>query len=221
MKITVGRMVQYLAGLFILALGVAFAIAANLGVSPVSSVPYSITLVTGIDMGIVTIGWQCSLVLLQFFIYGRKDFKMSYLLQVPVSFAFGLLTSTANYIVLDVLALSIESIVIKVIMLLISIVIIALGLSLYVRANIMYQSNEGFVAAIATKTGKEFPKIKIICDLCMAAFSTGICLIFTGGFGSIGLGTLVSAFLIAPVMGVIMKMLDKFKKTEPQTAKNN
>lgn len=45
------RLLIYILGLLILALGVAFSINSNLGVSPVSSLPYVISQITGIEMG--------------------------------------------------------------------------------------------------------------------------------------------------------------------------
>ncbi len=42
-------------GLFVMAFGVAFSIKANLGTSPISSVPYVISLISPMTVGTVTI----------------------------------------------------------------------------------------------------------------------------------------------------------------------
>ncbi|MEE0490162.1 hypothetical protein [Methanosphaera stadtmanae] len=39
------RLLNYLTGLFIMTIGIAFSIKSNLGVSPVSTIPYTLTVV--------------------------------------------------------------------------------------------------------------------------------------------------------------------------------
>lgn len=48
-------LVMYFVGLFIMTIGIALSIKSNLGVSPVSSIPYTITCVCGLEMGKATI----------------------------------------------------------------------------------------------------------------------------------------------------------------------
>lgn len=49
------RIPAYVIGLLIMTLGVAISVKSNLGVSPVSSIPYTITCVVGLEMGKATI----------------------------------------------------------------------------------------------------------------------------------------------------------------------
>lgn len=48
------RLLFYFGGLIIMTLGVAISVKSNLGVTPISSVPYTMTVVTGMDLGIAT-----------------------------------------------------------------------------------------------------------------------------------------------------------------------
>ncbi len=59
------RFVVYLIGLFIMTLGVSMSVKSNLGVSPVSSIPYTITCIIGLEMGKATILFHIVLVILQ------------------------------------------------------------------------------------------------------------------------------------------------------------
>ena len=59
----------------------------NLGVSPVSSIPYSITCITGLEMGKATILFHAFLVFLQILILG-KAFEKKNFLQVVVGVLF-------------------------------------------------------------------------------------------------------------------------------------
>lgn len=57
------RIPMYFIGLFIMTIGIALSVKSNLGVSPVSSIPYTITCVWGIEMGkatiLFTLYWYC------------------------------------------------------------------------------------------------------------------------------------------------------------------
>lgn len=84
----VKRIVIYLAGLFFVALGVAFSVNSNLGVSPVNSLPYVVSRILGKDLGtcvtVIFIGY----ILIQILLL-RKAFRPLDLAQILCSFAFG------------------------------------------------------------------------------------------------------------------------------------
>ena len=84
----VKRIVIYLAGLFFVALGVAFSVNSNLGVSPVNSLPYVVSRILGKDLGtcvtVIFIGY----ILIQILLL-RKGFPPLDLAQILCSFAFG------------------------------------------------------------------------------------------------------------------------------------
>lgn len=75
------RLVVYLIGLFIMTLGISMSVKSNLGVSPVSSIPYTITRITGLEMGKATILFHIVLVALQFVIL-RGAFQIKSLLRL-------------------------------------------------------------------------------------------------------------------------------------------
>lgn len=75
------RLVVYLIGLFIMTLGISMSVKSNLGVSPVSSIPYTITCITGLEMGKATILFHIVLVALQFVIL-RGAFQIKNLLRL-------------------------------------------------------------------------------------------------------------------------------------------
>ena len=57
------RLVLYFGGFFVMTLGIAISVKSDLGVSPVSSIPYTITCVFGLEMGKATIlfrFWCCA-----------------------------------------------------------------------------------------------------------------------------------------------------------------
>ncbi len=92
------RISVYIFGLFIMAIGVALSVRSNLGVSPVSSIPYTMTCVWGMEMGKATILFHIALVLLQILLL-RREFHPVQLLQIVAGVVFGYFTTFCNYLV--------------------------------------------------------------------------------------------------------------------------
>jgi uncharacterized membrane protein YczE len=194
---------MYFSGLLIMTMGVALSVKSNLGVSPVSSIPYTMTCVWGIEMGQATILFHAALVLIQIIIL-RKKFKIKNLLQILIGVVFGYFTTFCNYLV-SFLPTP-ENLAIRLGMLLVSVVLVAIGLFFYVPANIMPLAGEGTMLVFANITHKEFSKVKICFDVSMVVISLTTCLIALHKLGSVGLGTVIAAVLVGVVLGFITKL---------------
>ncbi|MCD8327295.1 MAG: DUF6198 family protein [Lachnospiraceae bacterium] len=183
-------------------MGISISVKSNLGVSPVSSIPYTITCVFGMEMGNATILFHACLVLLQIALL-RKDFKMANLLQIAAGIVFGKFTTLCNYLV--GLLPPVENMGLRIIMILISAVLIAVGIFFYLPANIMPLAGEGAMQAVSKITNIEFSKVKICFDLSMVSISLIVCLIAIHSLGSVGIGTVMAAFLVGFILGKITK----------------
>lgn len=197
------RFVVYLIGLFIMTLGVSMSVKSNLGVSPVSSIPYTITCITGLEMGKATILFHIVLVILQIAIL-RKDFQAKNLLQIIVGIVFGYFTTFSNY--LFSFLPTPENLLIRLAMMLCSTVVIAFGIFLYLPADIIPLAGEGAMKAISDKTQVLFSKIKVCFDISMVAIFLCACLLILHRLGSVGEGTVVAAVLVGSILGVINKL---------------
>ena len=82
------RYLIFLVGLFVNSLGVSLITKANLGTSPISSIPYILSLNFPFTLGNFTIFFSIFLIVLQLIIL-RKNFKLEHILQIPVSIIFG------------------------------------------------------------------------------------------------------------------------------------
>lgn len=91
------RYLLFLIGLFINALGVSLVTKASLGTSPISSIPYVLSLKFPPTLGNFTIIFSILLILLQILIL-RKNFKIENILQIPVSIAFGYFIDLTMYL---------------------------------------------------------------------------------------------------------------------------
>lgn len=199
---------MYFIGLFIMTIGISLSVKSDLGVSPVSSIPYTITCVWGIEMGKATILFHCALVVIQIIIL-RRSFKIKNLLQVAVGIVFGYFTTFCNYCVSFLP--STDNLIIRLIMTLASAVLVALGIFLYVLADIMPLAGEGTMQAVSDITGVEFSKVKIAFDVTMVAISLTVCLIAIHSMGSVGAGTIISSVLVGLILGFITKLLGKYR----------
>lgn len=203
------RLICYFIGLFIMTAGVAISVKSDLGVSPVSSIPYTLTRCWGIEMGKATILFHCILVLLQILIR-RKNFKLKSLLQIPVGIVFGYFTTFCNYLMTFVPTP--DHIVIRICMVLISIVLVAIGIFFYLPANIMPLAGEGVMQAVSDVTKIAFPKVKVSFDITMVVISLITCLLVLHNLGSVGIGTILAAVLVGVVLGQIMRLWALHKK---------
>ena len=194
------RIPMYFIGLFVMTIGIALSVKSNLGVSPVSSIPYTITCVWGIEMGKATILFHIVLVLIQLLLL-RKNFKPVQLLQIPVGVIFGYFTTFCNYMV-SFLPTP-ENLVIRVCMLLASTVFVAFGIFLYLPADLIPLAGEGCMQAVSSITHIEFSKVKIGFDCMMVIVSATTCLSILHSLGSVGAGTIIAALLVGTIVGVI------------------
>jgi len=200
------RIITYLFGLFIMTVGIAVSVKSDLGVSPVSSIPYSMTCIWGIEMGRATILFHCALVLLQVVLL-RRNFKIINLAQVLVGIIFGYFTTLCNWLVSFLP--SIHNIFIRIVLMLLSTVFIAFGIFLYMPANIMPLAGEGAMKAVSDVTKIDFPKVKVGFDVSMVTISLVSCLIFIKSLGSVGVGTIIAAILVGVILGFITKLFGK------------
>ena len=196
------RIPMYFVGLFIMTIGIALSVKSNLGVSPVSSIPYTMTCVWGIDMGKATIIFHAALVLIQILLL-RKRFKPINLLQVVVGIVFGYFTTFCNY--LATFLPSTDNIAMRIVLMLVSTVFIAVGIFFYLPANLIPLAGEGVMQAVSDVTKIEFSKVKMGFDCSMVIISVITCLICIHSLGSVGAGTVIAAFLVGFNLGRVNK----------------
>lgn len=200
------RIPMYFIGLFVMTIGIALSVKSNLGVSPVSSIPYTMTCVWGIEMGKATILFHIILVLIQILLL-RKKFKPVQLLQVVIGVVFGYFTTFCNYMV-SFLPTP-ENLGIRIIMVLASTVFVAFGIFLYLPADLIPLAGEGCMQAVSSVTHIEFSKVKIGFDCTMVLVSAITCLTVLHNLGSVGAGTIIAAILVGTLVGIINRAFGK------------
>lgn len=186
------RYIIFLIGLFISAMGVSFITKADLGTSPISSIPYVLSLGFPLTLGNFTIIFNVLLVLLQIFILG-KNFKKADLLQIPVTFLFGYFI---DWTMLLLFWLQPEAYILKVIFLLIGCMILALGVYFEVLGGVVMLPGESFVRAITIRWKTDFGNTKVCFDASMTITAIIISLILFHSLKGVREGTIVAALLV-------------------------
>lgn len=185
-----------------MAMGISLMVKAQLGTSPISSMPYVISLkFTSISLGVFTIIWNMILIVSQILILGKK-FQTFQLLQIPLSFIFGSFVDFTRYMLNGI---SVHSYISCILLLFLGCFILALGVSLTVLADVIMNSGEAFVQAIAIKTGKDFSSIKVGFDISLVGLSIILSLVFFHKIVGVREGTIIAAI----ISGFIIKFYNK------------
>ncbi len=186
------KIILFSVGLFVMAVGVALSVKADLGVSPISCIPYVYSFKMPFSLGTLTIFFNLILIVIQIGILRRK-YRLLQLLQLPVVFAFGVFIDLALYFVSD---LNVSNYYWQAFWCLVSCVVIALGVFLEVKAKLTYLPGEGLAMAIADTLNKEFGKAKIGVDSAMVMVGLISSFIFLFQLEGIREGTIVAAVLV-------------------------
>lgn len=199
------RIIFCVLGLFIAGLGVAVTKKGELGVSPISSVANVLSLkFTCLTLGNWLIIWNCMLILGQILIL-RKRFQLFQLLQIPLSFLFGYFTDFGVWLLSFT---KVDAYYMRLLMVFLGTVILGLGISISVIANVILNSGEAFVKAISDTTHKEFGNLKVGFDITCMVLAVILSLLFFG-FTVRGTreGTVIAAFLTGFVVKFFSKRL--------------
>ncbi|MCL2407356.1 MAG: DUF6198 family protein [Defluviitaleaceae bacterium] len=207
-KNLIRRIITYTVGLFILAIGVVFTINADLGVSPVQSLPYVLSNATDqISIGLFTTILMAVFILLQVAIL-RRQFKLYNLTQLLFSFIFGFFVDFAVIIVGDFVLPTYFG---QMAMLLVGIGLISVGVVLFIGAKLVPLPTEGFCLAVTQiiKTGifSKFHIVKITMDSGLVIIALACSFLLLDGLHGIREGTVIAAAGIGITIPSIRKLL--------------
>ena len=200
---TLKRYLIFLVGLFINSLGVSLITKANLGTSPISSIPYILSLNFPFTLGNFTIFFSIFLIALQLIIL-RRNFKLEHILQIPVSIIFG------YFIDLTMILFSWvnpEAYIMKIVYLLIGCLILGVGVYMEVLADVVMLPGESFVRAIVLTWKTNFGTTKICFDVSMSVIAAVLSFVFAGSLAGVREGTVIAALLVGFIARLIGKKL--------------
>ena len=188
-------------------MGVAVTKRGELGVSPISSVA---NVMSGkfdfLSLGVWLILRNCLLILGQVIIL-RKDFKPIQLLQLPLSFLFGVFT---DFGMMSISHIPVSGYAVRLALVALGIIILGFGVSLSVIANVIMNSGEAFVKALSDKTGIKFGNVKIGFDVICVVLSVALSLmLFEGSIVGTREGTVLTAVFTGMIVNFFVMRFDK------------
>lgn len=193
------------AGLVIMAFGVAFSIKAGLGTSPISSVPYVISLFSNFTVGTATICMHCVFIFLQILLL-RKRYRPIQLLQLPVAVFFGHLTDFAVWILQKTGPQNYGQ---QWIFCAVGILLVGIGVSFEVTAGVVTLAGEGLVLAICQVAPVKFGNMKVLFDVSLVVIACVLSLLFAGGLHGVREGTVAAAVCVGQVAKLFNRILSR------------
>lgn len=200
------RCLLLVAGLFIMAFGVAFSIKAGLGTSPISSLPYVLSLFTPLTVGTATIAMHVTLILLQILLL-RRRYDPVQLLQLPVALVFGFVTDFSVWVLQGVTA---SNYAMQWILCLAGILLVGVGVSFEVTASLVTLAGEGMVLAVCKVFPVSFGNVKIGFDVTLVVIASVLSFLFLGGLYGVREGTVAAAFCVGLIARQVNRPMRRF-----------
>lgn len=196
------RYVIFVIGLFINSLGVSFVTKASLGTSPISSIPYVLSLNFPFTLGQFTIFFSLLLIVIQLVIL-RRNFKPEHILQIPVSVIFGYFIDVTMALLAFIQPQNYFS---SIFYLLAGCIILGFGVYIEVLADVAMLPGESFVRAVTFIWKTDFGITKIIFDISMTVIAALLSFVFVHRLDGIREGTVIAALLV----GFIARLFGRF-----------
>ncbi len=209
-KDTVKRYVIFILGLVFNAFGVAFVTRANLGTSPISGIPYILSLVIPVlSMGTWVVIFILLLILLQFLIDRKEADKVQLGIEIVISFCFGYGIDLSMFCLQ---ALHPTSYPFQLASLIVGCCIFAFGAYLEVIADVVMLPGDAFVRAVVKAVKKEYGGIRVLSDISMTVIAGVICLVFLRKLSGVREGTVFSALLVGNMVKLFTRALAPLTK---------
>ncbi len=190
------RIVVFILGQFIMALGVSLSVKANLGVSPISCVPYVYSLATSLSLGEFTILMNIVFIFLQMLIL-RKNYHIAQLVQLPAIVVFGYCIDYTMYLIIE---LHPTTYIAQLFLCVFACFVLAFGIFLMLKSRLTYLPLDGLAVAIAQTFKIEFGKIKISIDSSMVIIGVISSFAFLNRLEGIREGSVVAALLVGALI---------------------
>lgn len=194
------RFIVYAIRMLVLALGLTLNTKADLGVSPIISVPYSISQITGYNFGDLTFVVYALFVVVQIVIHLnlKKNKKiMSDLLQLPLSLIFTrLLNIFSTYIPTS------QNLGIRFIVLAFAIICTGVGAAMSLSMQLVPNPGDGIVQALAERFNKSVGLTKNLFDCFNLCITLCISIFIAHQIVGVGIGTVIAVLGVGRVIAL-------------------
>ena len=181
------RCFVYFVGLNLLAMGIVLNISTDLGVAALSSSIYATSVIFRISLGTASILWYLLFVVIQCIL--SKGIQKEFLLEIPLSFAFGFLNDFYDWMI----CIEPGSLVQSVLLLVLAVTCISMGVFLTAKTDLVLNPGDGMVRTVSKVFHKPFYMAKNGFDISMILISLAMSIVTGNPILGIGAGTVISA----------------------------
>ena len=209
-KKPVTRVLVYLSGLCILALGLTLSTKADMGVSPIIAVSFCLSKITGARFGDMTFILYASFVIIEIMLHlipgkrhpsDRKKAILADVLQLPLSYFFTMLLN-----MLSAWIPAAETMVARLAVLLISVVLVGTGAALSLDMRLIANPGDGLVQAVSDRTGTDLGLSKNIVDITCVTLTCILSMTVSHRILGVGIGTLIAMIGIGRVIAFVNRL---------------
>ena len=94
--------------------------------------------------------------------------------------------------------------------LLLSCIVMAFGVLLEVKTEVVFIPGDGFIVAIAKVLKREFGRVIPYCDVSFVVIAVILSFVFLGYLAGVREGTVISALIIGPIVRIFKKYVGKY-----------
>lgn len=201
----INNKLAYVLGVILLSIGIVLAVKSNLGITVSTCPPYILNQkISKISFGTFSYIVQGIVFLLMIIVLRRFKIKflLSFLTSVILGYSIDLFTYLMN-------GIQIVGIYTRLIILVMSILIASLGVVLFMKSGLPILPFDMFVQEVSKQFNIKIGMLKTFFDLSTLTISIIMSFLFFGELRAVGIGTVLSALIIGPTVGFIMKWFNK------------
>ena len=203
-KLFVGELALFM-GLIINSFANTLMVKSGFGISSISSVPYTLSLVfDNITYGSWNYIFQCVLILILVLI--TKKFKVGYIVSFFLAIVFGNMIDFCNIFIMQKLP---NNIIYNIIYFLISFSMLSVGMSLLLKCKTPVLPIDTFTRDLTEEFNINYKKVKTVFDLSCLATTIVLSVVFLKGFEGIGIGTVICALITGKVVSFVNSFVDE------------
>ena len=176
--------------MMILALGITLNTKTELGVSPLISMPFSVSEITGLNFAALAFVMYALFTVIEIWLEGDRRNKIDWL-QIPYSLLFSMLLQLYDT-AYDALGITLNGFIPRFIMLIIAVALVGIGVSMSVSMKLLPTPADGLAREVGIKLKRGLGLGKNAIDITSVAITCAIGLISVHHIVGVGIGTVVA-----------------------------
>lgn len=204
------KYILLLVSLFLNAFGIVFITKAALGTSPISSVPYVLSLATPFSFGTYTFFLNMLFLIIEMALMGKSRVRakrVELLLQLPVVLVFSVSIDFSMFLMRDFAPQNYAEMLISLVA---GCAILATGIGWAVKADVTMNPGEYLVNVISKRFCHAFGSVKLCFDTTLLVLAILLSFLFLYTITGIREGTIISALLVGPMERLFSPMWNIF-----------